>query len=146
MADVTLNPYTQELSEPIKAGLASGDLTQEPGSVKTKASKTKLVDGKPVTEEFQATKSYVKLVAKTPNGALILAGGKPEDLLSMISAQFDAGTRQNVRNAILAEVAGPDAAIEKLVKQLMATTGKPESVVRAEVLAIPSLAALLAAQ
>lgn len=142
-----LTPYANNFSDAVKAAIGSNDIAESTETVKTKASKTG-PDGKPI--ELEYVRNYSKLVAKTPQGALVLAAeraGKDESneaaLLRMVTDSFDAGVRMNVRNSIITEVAGPEAQIDRIAKQFAKLLGIDEKAAREMVVKQPEIQALL---
>jgi hypothetical protein len=107
--------YNQTFSQAVVAGLSNGDLEQEDKDVTAKIDKLTATGG---IEKVEFQRSYTRLVAKTPQGALILADGNPETLLAMVTDNYDATVRSNVRASIVAAATGPEAAIKKAAAAL----------------------------
>lgn len=86
-----------------------------------------------------ATREYVRLTAATIEGALALTGGrmvkvtegddKGNGVLDYFNYGYDLGIRSNERNKLLASLEGPEKAIERGVKGLVAA-GIPEAAAR----------------
>lgn len=86
-----------------------------------------------------AKRGYVRLTATTIEGALALCGDrmtkvtegddKGNGVLDYFNYGFDLGVRSNERNALLATLEGPEKAIERGVKGLVAA-GIPEAKAR----------------
>lgn len=80
--------------------------------------------------EDKAEREYVRLTAETIEGALALTGGrmtkvtegdaKGNGVLDYFNYGFDLGVRSNERNKLLASLEGPEKAIERGVKGLVA--------------------------
>lgn len=90
-----------------------------------------------------ATRGYVRLTAVTIEGALALVGGrmvkvaegddKGNGVLDYFNYGYDLGVRSTERNKLLASLEGPEKAIERGVKGLVAA-GIPEVAARAIVI------------
>lgn len=90
-----------------------------------------------------ARRGYVRLTALTIEGALALVGGrmtkvtegddKGNGVLDYFNYGFDLGVRSTERNKLLASLEGPEKAIERGVKGLVAA-GIPEATARAIVI------------
>lgn len=90
-----------------------------------------------------AKRGYVRLTAATIEGALALVGGrmnkvtegddKGNGVLDYFNYGFDLGVRSTERNKLLASLEGPEKAIERGVKGLVAA-GIPEATARAIVI------------
>lgn len=85
----------------------------------------KLADGKTKEEK----RPYLKLVAQTLKGATFLSESKSDVLLGHFNYAYDLGARNRERQALLATLEGPEKAIERGVKGMVAA-GIPESVAR----------------
>ena len=131
--NVTLDAFKQDFTEAIKAGVVSGDLAFEAADVTAKASDTDKTGKMP----------YQRVVAKTMNGILILAGGSQDELLKVVTAQFDAPVRANVRNAILREIEGPEKVLRSIAKKIATKYGKDADEVFAQLQANPALIDIL---
>lgn len=81
-------------------------------------------------KEEKASREYLRLTAETIEGALALTGGrmvkvtegdaKGNGVLDYFNYGFDLGVRSNERNKLLASLEGPEKAIERGVKGLVA--------------------------
>lgn len=129
----TLDAFPQTFDEAVKAGVASGDLVLETNKVSAKDSDSG------VTGEM----SYQRVVAKTEQGALILAGGSWDRLKDMVTIQFDTPVRANVRNAILRSIEGPEKTLRQIAEKVAKKYGKNADEVFAELKANPGLVAIL---
>lgn len=99
----------------------------ESGAIVATIDKVKVeVKGKPEP----ATREYVRLTAATIEGALALTDGrmtkvtegdaKGNGVLDYFNYGYDLGVRSNERNRLLASLEGPEAAIRRGVKGLVA--------------------------
>lgn len=100
---------------------ASGDI----GFVTDKVETEVKADGKSRKE----ARPYLKLVALTLKGATFLSEAKSEVLLGHFNYAYDLGARNRERQALLASLEGPEKAIERAIKPLLAA-GVPEAVAR----------------
>lgn len=90
-------------------------------------------------KEEPATRGYVRLTAASIEGAIALCGGrmvkvsegdeKGNGVLDYFNYGFDLGVRSNERNKLLSSLEGPEKAIERGVKGLVAA-GIPEAIAR----------------
>lgn len=81
-------------------------------------------------KDEKATREYVRLTAETIEGAMALTGGrmtkvtegdaKGNGVLDYFNYGHDLGVRSNERNKLLASLEGPEKAIERGVKGLVA--------------------------
>lgn len=123
----TLAGTDERIPEQYRALVASGAIVATVDKVKVE------VKGKPEP----ATREYIRLTAATIEGALALVGGrmvkvsegddKGNGVLDYFNYGFDLGVRSNERNKLLATLEGPEAAIKRAVKGLVAA-GIPEAV------------------
>lgn len=108
----------------------------ESGAIVATLDKVKVeVKGKPEP----ATRDYVRLSAATIEGAVALTDGrmtkvtegdaKGNGVLDYFNYGFDLGVRSNERNRLLATLEGPEAAIRRGIKGLVAA-GIPEATAR----------------
>jgi hypothetical protein len=97
----------------------------------------KLQDGKTREEK----RPYLKLTALTLKGATFLSESKADVLLGHFNYAYDLGARNRERQALLATLEGPEKAIERGVKGLVAA-GIPESVARGIVIEQRKIAGL----
>lgn len=119
----------ERIPEALRASVESGAIGATLDSVKVEQK------GK----DEPATREYVRLTALTIEGAVALCGGrmnkvtegddKGNGVLDYFNYGFDLGVRSNERNRLLASLEGPEKAIERGVKGLVAA-GIPESVAR----------------
>lgn len=120
-AETNLIPATDErIPEQFRSLVASAAIVATLDRVKVE------VKGKPEP----ATRDYVRLTAATIEGALALVGGrmvkvsegddKGNGVLDYFNYGFDLGVRSNERNKLLATLEGPEAAIKRAVKGLIA--------------------------
>jgi hypothetical protein len=117
------------IAEAFKALVESGAIVATEDSVKVEQK------GK----DEPATRGYVRLTAATIEGALALCSGrmnkvaegddKGNGVLDYFNYGYDLGVRSNERNKLLASLEGPEKAIERGVKGLVAA-GIPEAKAR----------------
>lgn len=110
----------ERIPESLRALVASGAIVATEDAVKVEQK------GK----DEPATRGYVRLTAATIEGALALCGGrmtkvtegddKGNGVLDYFNYGFDLGVRSNERNRLLASLEGPEKAIERGVKGLVA--------------------------
>lgn len=125
-APATLAGTDERIPEQYRALVTSGAIVATVDKVKVE------VKGKPEP----ATREYIRLTAATIEGALALVGGrmvkvsegddKGNGVLDYFNYGFDLGVRSNERNKLLATLEGPEAAIKRAVKGLIAA-GLPEA-------------------
>lgn len=99
----------------LDSAVASNDVKLEDDKVTAK------IEGKGDVE-----RTYRRYTAMTMAGALALAGGKIDDVLKAFNYAYDLGVRSRERQALLAANEGPEKAIEKGVKGLVAALGISE--------------------
>jgi hypothetical protein len=129
----TVASTDERIPENLKALVESGAIVATEDAVKVE------VKGK----DEPATRSYVRLTAASIEGALALVGGrmnkvtegdeKGNGVLDYFNYGFDLGVRSTERNKLLASLEGPEKAIERGVKGLIAA-GIPEATARAIVI------------
>jgi hypothetical protein len=137
-APANLSATDERVPESYRALVASGAIVATVDKVKVE------VKGKPEP----AVREYIRLTAASIEGALALVGGrmnkvaegddKGNGVLDYFNYGFDLGVRSNERNKLLATLEGPEAAIKRAVKGLVAA-GLPEAT--AAVVAVNALKA-----
>lgn len=103
----------EQIAALIDEGVKAGDIEAVDDKITTKV---KGQDGKDV----EHSRAYRKLTAKTLKGASILSERSEKALLSYFNYAFDLGVRSRERNALLATLEGPEKAIDKAAKALVA--------------------------
>lgn len=134
MADEKTGPETlagtdERIAEAYRPLVASGAIVATLDKVQVE------VKGK----DEPAKREYVRLTAASIEGALALTGGrmnkvaegdeKGNGVLDYFNYGYDLGIRSNERNKLLASLEGPEKAIERGVKGLIAA-GIPEATAR----------------
>lgn len=115
-----LSASDERIPEALRASVASG-------AIKATIDK---VTAEQKGKEEKAEREYVRLTALTVEGALALCDGrmnkvtegdaKGNGVLDYFNYGFDLGVRSNERNKLLATLEGPEKAIERGVKGLVA--------------------------
>lgn len=126
---VTVPASDERIPESLRSLVESGAITATEDKV------TVAVKGK----DEPAARDYVRLTAVTIEGALALVDGrmtkvaegenKGNGVLDYFNYGYDLGVRSNERNKLLASLEGPEKAIERGVKGLVAA-GIPEAKAR----------------
>lgn len=126
---VTVPASDERIPEGLRSLVESGAITATEDKV------TVAVKGK----DEPAARDYVRLTAVTIEGALALVDGrmtkvaegenKGNGVLDYFNYGYDLGVRSNERNKLLASLEGPEKAIERGVKGLVAA-GIPEAKAR----------------
>lgn len=126
---VTVPASDERIPEGLRGLVESGAITATEDKV------TVAVKGK----DEPAARDYVRLTAVTIEGALALVDGrmtkvaegenKGNGVLDYFNYGYDLGVRSNERNKLLASLEGPEKAIERGVKGLVAA-GIPEAKAR----------------
>lgn len=132
-AVVKVESTDERIADALKPLVASGAIEATIDKVKAE------IKGK----DEPATREYVRLTAVTIEGALALVDGrmvkvvegenKGNGVLDYFNYGYDLGVRSNERNKLLATLEGPEKAIERGVKGLVAA-GIPEAKARAIVI------------